>query len=53
MLAVASDQEVEQGTTDAVRGYRVSRCSVCWRSQRQYFFISIRSVVFFLFFVVL
>src|SRR5207302_6975071 len=23
--------------------YRVSRCTVCWRSQRQYFFIWIRS----------
>jgi hypothetical protein len=33
--------------------YFVSRCGVCVRQNGQYFFISRRSVVFFLFFVVL
>ncbi len=34
------------------QGQRVSRCAVCVRHQRQYFFSSNRSRVFVLFFVV-
>ena len=33
--------------------YFVSRCGTCFRQNRQYLLISMRSVVFFLFFVVL
>jgi hypothetical protein len=36
-----------------VRRYFVSLCAVCFRQKRQYLLNSIRSVVFFLFFVVL
>jgi len=39
--------------TGAARRYRVSRCRVCLRSQRQYFFISMRSRSLILLFIVM
>src|SRR5207248_4348802 len=41
------------GPESGRRRYRVSRCSVCLWSQRQYFFIWIRSRSFCLFFMVM
>jgi hypothetical protein len=38
---------------ETAHGYLVSLCAVCFRQKRQYFASSSRSVVFFLFFVVL
>lgn len=41
------------GTIPVAVGYRVSRCTVCWRSQRQYFLSWMRSRSFCLFFMVM
>ena len=54
-LVRVSNLEDERGTGNLEHGtaYFVSLCGLCFRQKRQYLLNSSRSVVFFLFFVVL
>ena len=47
------ESPISQISQLAISNYFVSLCAVCFRQKRQYLLNSSRSVVFFLFFVVL